>query len=106
MKKVLSVAFLIMVFVGLWLAILGYVEASSSFRVMVVVGLLVAVSLSVVTGDKVTETDKWVIIRGKVIGMVDVKNGAKEVLSSMGDEDCFAIATRGLDIVRAAEDGE
>ena len=99
MKKILAVAFLIMVFVGLWLAILGHIEASRSFGVMVVVGLLVSVLLSVVTN-----TNKWTIISGKVIGVVDSKDAAKEALSVLSGDDCFAIATRGLSTFRADED--
>jgi len=96
-KKILAVAFLIMVFVGLWLAILGHIEPSRSFSVMVVVGLLVTVTLSVVSES----APKWVIINGKIVGVVSTKEDAEQSLSGMQDINCFAISTRNLDIVRA-----
>lgn len=97
MKKILAVAFLIMVFAGLWLAILGRIEPSRSFSVMVVVGLLVTVTLSVVSES----APKWVIINGKIVGVVNTKEDAEQSLSGMQDINCFAIPTRNLDIVRA-----
>ena len=99
MKKILAVVFLLMVFVGLWLAILGYIEPSRSFSVMIVVGLLVAVTLSVVS-----EANHWTIIRGKAIGVVNTKDGAKEALSVLGDGDYFAIQTRGLTMTSTGEE--
>jgi len=97
MKKFLAVASLLMVLAGLWMAILGYVEPSSSFRVMVVVGLLVAVVLSMVTES----APKWVIINGKIIGVVEEEDIAKEILANTQDINCFAIPARTIDIIRA-----
>ena len=100
MKKILAVASLLMVLAGLWMAILGYVEPSSSFRVMVVVGLLVAVVLSVVSES----APKWVIRNGKSVGGGSTKEDAEQSLSGMQDINCFAISTRALDIVRVEKD--
>ena len=92
MKKILAAGLFLMVFVGLWLAITGYIEPSRPFSMMIVLGLLGSIVLAVTY----TAEPKWVLVRGYIIGVVESEETATTILTSLDDSECFAMSITDL----------
>ena len=102
MKKILATCLLIMVFAGLWLAILGYIEPSRQFSIMVVLGLFISFVLSMTS----TVDTSYIILQGKVIGVVNTEEKARRALDALPAEDCFVLKTTGVNLIKAGDEAE